>query len=224
MHRKIKIAVLSLVIILSLTACKKTDVVGEVAKTSFESVLEAIPDQIEPDEMNGGWSLSAPDDTARFIWSEDYSNSPIHDVMIEINAQPFISAGLDVNKLPEGIAFDDKLMLGTKLGNDEIKYSEEATPIASFNKIVELYRESIGYHEVLDHYGVDLGDGNKFEWAKDMSTNDKDIVFVVDPEIFIEAGVNPDNVEGWVYASVEMKDNSGKTIEMKKLLKPFDIQ
>jgi len=224
MKSKIIIVALLLVTMVSLSACGQTDVIGKVAKTSFVKVLDAIPDQVKADEMNGGWSLSAPDNTARFIWSKDFSRSPLHDVMLEFDAAPFINAGLDVNKLPEGIAFEDKIMLGTKLGNDELKYSGEATPEASFNQIVNLYRSSIGYHEKLDHYGVDLGNGNKFEWAKDMSTNDKDIVFVVDPKIFIEAGVDPNQVEGWVYASVEMKDNSGKKIEVMKFLKPFDLQ
>jgi len=221
---RIIIASISLLLIGSLTACTQTDVVGKVAKTSFESVLKAIPNQVKPDEINGGWYLVVPDNSARFIWSKDYSKSPIHDVMIEFNAAPFIAAGLDVNKLPAGIVVEDKIMLGTKLGNNELKYSGEVTPLASFDQIVDLYRESIGYHEALDHYGVDLGGGNKFEWAKDMSKNDKDIVFVVNPEIFIAAGVDPAKVEGWKYASVQMKDNSGKTIEVMKFLKPFNLQ
>lgn len=223
MKNRIKTIILFLGAMITLSACAQTDVVGKTAKTSFANVLKAMPDQLEEDEMNGGWSLSAPDQTARFIWSKDYSKSPIHDVMIEFDAAPFIEAGLDVSKLPEGF-FEDKIMLGTKLGSDELKYSGEMTAESSFNKIVELYRESVGYHEVLDHYGVDLGGGNKFEWAKDMNTNEKDIVFVVDPEIFIEAGVDPEKVEGWVYASVETKDEKGKTIEVKKFLKPFNVQ
>lgn len=224
MKSKILVIALSLTIVVSISACGKSDVVGEVAKTSFNSVLEVSSNQIEEDEMNGGWSLSAPDDSARFIWSKDYSKSITHDVMIEFDAQPFVAAGLDVSKLPQGIAFEDKIMLGTKLGDEELKYSGEATPSASFNQLVDNYRDSIGYHEVLDHYGVDLGDGNKFEWAKDMRTNDKDIVFVVDPEMFIKAGVDPNKVEGWVYASVEVKDDKGKPIEVKKFLKPFDLK
>lgn len=221
---KILITALSLNIIVSISACGKSDVVGEVAKTSFNSVLEAIPNQIEEDKMNGGWSLSAPDDSARFIWSKDYSKSMTHDVMIEFDAQPFINAGLDVNKLPQGLAFEDKIMLGTELGDEELKYSGDATASTSFNQLVDLNRDSIGYHEKLDHYGVDLGDGNKFEWAKDMRSNDKDIVFVVDPEIFVKAGVNPEKVEGWTYASVEVKDENGKPIEVMKFLKPFDLK
>jgi len=221
---RIIIAAISLILIGSLTACTQTDVIGKFAKTSFESVLKVIPNQVKPDEKNDGWSLSAPDNSARFIWSKDYSKSPIYDIMIEFNSAPFIAAGLDVNKLPAGIVVGDKIIIGTKLGNNELKYSGDATPLASFNQIVDLYRASIGYHEVLDHYGVDLGSGNKFEWAKDMSKNDKDIVFVANPEIFIAAGVNPDKVEGWKYASVQMKDSTGKTIEVMKFLKPFNLQ
>lgn len=209
---------------LFLAGCQQSDVVGNTAKTSFKSILDAVPEQVTEDEMNGGWSLSAPDNTARFIWSKDYSKSPLYDVMLEFDATPFINAGLDVSKLPVGLAFEDKIMVGAKLGKDTLKYEGEATPEASFNQIVKLYRESIGYHEVLDHYGVDLGNGNKFEWAKDMKTNDKDIVFVVDPQVFIEAGVNPDKVEGWAYKSVQVKDKSGKQIEVMKFLKPFDLQ
>ncbi|MDD3139341.1 MAG: hypothetical protein PHX08_10270 [Lachnospiraceae bacterium] len=223
MKSKIIVIVISLVALVSFSACQKLDVVGNVAKTSFADVLAAIPEQIEPDDMNKGWSLNAPDQTARFIWSEDYSKSPTHDVMLEFDAKPFMEAGLDINKLESGIVVGDKIMLGAKLGKEQLKYKGKITPEASFNKIVELHRASIGYHEALDHYGVDLGNGNKFEWAKDMNKNDKDIVFVVDPEIFIKAGVNPEQVKGWVYASVKMKDSSGKPIEVKKFLKPFDL-
>ncbi len=224
MNKKLKAIALLLVTVISLSACQQTDIVGNVAKSSFAEVVKAIPDQVSEDEMNGGWSLNAPDNSARFIWSKDYSKSPIHDVMIEFDAQPFINAGLDVSKLPEGLAFEDKIMLGTKLGNEELKYSGDVTPEASFDQLVKLYRKSVGYHEVLDHYGVDLGGGNKFEWAKDMGKNDKDIVFVVDPQIFIDAGVNPEQVEGWVYAPVEMLDKNGKQISVDKFLKPFDLQ
>ncbi len=212
------------VAMLALVGCKQLDVVGSQSVTSFEAVLKAIPDKVEADEMNAGWSLSAPDDAVRFIWSEDYSKSPLHDVMLEFDAKPFLDAGLDTGKLPENIQYyEDKLMVGTKLGNDALKYSGEVTPLAAYEQIVNLYRDSIGYHTALDHYGVKLGNGNMFEWAKDMNKNDKDIVFVLNPEPFIAAGVDPNAVEGWAFAKVPMEED-GKAIEVDKLLKPFDLQ
>jgi len=224
MKKKSVLLILSLTALFTLTACNsKIDVVGKTSIKSFEEILNIIPEQVTADEMNGGWSLNAPDESARFIWSKDYSKSPIHDVMLEFDAQPFIDAGLDVSKLPEGMVYEDKIMVGTKLGDDSISYKEEATPLASYEQIVKRYRESIKYHTALDHYGVDLANGNMFEWAKDMSKNDKDIVFVLNPQVFIDAGVDPTKVEGWVFAKVEKEDENGKKIQVDKFLKPFDL-
>ncbi len=207
------------------------DVVGKQSVASFDAVLQAIPDQVTADEMNGGWSLIAPDGSVRFIWSKDYSQSPIHDVMLELDAQAFVDAGLDIEKLPESYAaYEGMLMVGKKLGNDRLTYEGEPTPLASYEQIVGKDRDSIGYHTALDHYGVKLGDGNMFEWAKDMSKNtvaggdqDKDIVFVLNPEPLIAAGVDPAQVKGWAYAQVEVEED-GKTEQVYKFLKPFNLK
>jgi hypothetical protein len=199
-------------------------VVGTESVKSFDQVLRQIPQSVAPDEINGGWSLSAPDDTARFIWSKNYVESPLHDVMLEFDAAPFIAAGLDPEKLPENFAFyEGMIMVGTKLGQETLRYSGEVTPLASYEQIVKLKRSSIGYHGALDHYGVNLGDGNLFEWAKDMSTNDKDIVFVLNPEPFIIAGLDPARIDGWVFTKVTVDDANGKPVEVDKILKPFNL-
>ena len=214
------IAVVAAVLLLP----KNLDVVGKESVTSFNAVLAAAADKVTPDEINGGWSLAAPDGSVRFIWSKDYSKSPMHDVMLELDAQPFLDAGLDASKLPESFAFfEGKLMVGTKLGNNPLTYQGNATPLASYEQIVSKYRDSVGYHAALDHYNVSVGNGNLFEWAKDMGKNDKDIVFVLNPEPFIAAGVDPSAVAGWVFAKVPV-DIDGKPTEVDKLLKPFNLK
>ena len=215
------LGVLSAAAILTLTACAQTDVVGQVSITSFEKVL-AISD-VSTDEMYGGWSLNAPDDSARFFFSSDFKSSAPHDVMIELDAQPFIDAGLDTTLLPAGMFVDGKIMIGRDLGDATFPESAGKTALASYEELVKLQRETIGYHEKLDHYGIDLGGGNKFEWAKDLAANDKDIVFVLDPAMLIDAGVDPAQVTGWVFAKVEMKDESGKPVSEDKFLKPFNL-
>jgi hypothetical protein len=215
---------IGIMIAVMVSACSQLDVVGKDSKSSFKAVLDALPGSIEADEMNAGWSLTAPDGGARFIWSADYSRSPLHDVMLEVDARPFLDAGLDPDKLPGDITFyDGKLMVGTKLGNNKLVYSGAPTPLVSYEHIVNLYRRTIGYHTALDHYGVSIGDGNLFEWAKDMGANDKDIVFVLNPDPFIKAGVNPNTVEGWTFAKVPV-DVNGKPVEVDKFLKPFNIR
>jgi hypothetical protein len=121
------------------------------------------------------------------------------------------------------------LMVGTKLGGND-KVSGTPTALSAYKLIVSKYRDSINYHTSLDHYGVKLGGGNMLEWAKDMETNgydnsaqDKDIVFVLNPEPLIAAGVDPEKVEGWAYAQVTVDEN-GKTEQVWKFLKPFNLK
>ncbi|WP_236354736.1 hypothetical protein [Konateibacter massiliensis] len=213
------------------TGCSSLDVVSQDSVSSFDKVLSAIPDSVTADEAIGGWSLSAPDNSVRFLWSQDYSQSPSFDIMLEVDAEPFLNAGLDPEKLPDNYIFsDNKLIVGTKLGDDKLVYKDAATPIASYEQIVTNYGKSVGYHTAMDHYNVSLGDGNMFEWAKDMDTSsvtketqDKDIVFVLNPEPLIAAGVAPEQVEGWSYATVSVEIN-GKATDVYKFLKPFDLQ
>lgn len=213
------------------TAGGNLDVVGKQSITSFETILNTIPDNVKADEINGGWSLNAPDGSVRFIWARDYSQSPLHDVMLELDAAPFVSAGLDTDKLPDNYAaYDGMLMVGTKLGMEKPVYEREATPLAAYEQIVNKHRSFINYHMDMDHYGVKLGGDNMFEWAKNMETNtvknqnqDKDIVFALNPEPLIAAGVDPEKVEGWVYAPVSVMEGA-KTIEVYKFLKPFNLK
>jgi hypothetical protein len=199
------------------------DVVGTDSVRAFTALLDVIP--ASADHMNGGWSLAAPDGEARFIWSINYAESPLHDVMLEFDAAPLIAAGLDADKLPPDIAyFDGMLMVGAKLGQEALKYSGEATPLASYEQIVKLKRKAIGYHGSLDHYGVTIGNGNLFEWAKNMDTNEKDIVFVLNPDPFLAAGVDPDKIAGWAFAVVTVDDANGKPIQVDKILKPFNLK
>ena len=206
------------------------DVIGQTSISSFSKVLAASPAQVSADAINGGWSLAAPDGSARFIWSQDYSESPLHDVMIELSAEPFIAAGLDASRLPSSYTVNKgMLVVGIKLGNDKLTYTGEATPLAAYEQLVSKYRGSINYHTALDHFGIMLGDGNMFEWAKDLAENtvkgtdqDKDIVFVLNPEPLIAAGVDPQKVAGWVYTQVPVEEG-GQTIQIFKFLKPFNI-
>lgn len=212
----------SALVLAGLVGCSQTDVVAKYGITSFNEVV-GLSDVVADTELKA-WSLSAPDGSARFLFSSNFKATAPHDVMLEIDAQPFIEAGLDATKLPVGMLIDGMIMLGQTLGEQEFSATAQATPEASFKELVKLSRDTLGYHEALGHYGIDLGDGNKFEWAKDLSANDKDIVFVLDPKVFADAGVDVANVNGWVFAKVEVLDASGKKVEVEKLLKPFNLK
>lgn len=219
--KKILVMAIFLITIISLSACNKLDVIRDHSIDSFDQVLKLAEDNVKSEDETGTWSLSAPDQSARFVWSKDYSKTGF-DVFLETDVKPFLDAGLDVLKLPEGMLDGDKLIVGSDLGT-QLTDEKEVSPLESYKKIVFTAREHLKYHGNLDHFGVDLGGGNVFEWAKNMKTNDKDIVFVLNPQVFIDAGVDPDKIEGWIFAKVETMDAKGKKIEVEKLLKPFDL-
>jgi len=222
---KTKITALFALLAITVFSCSKLDVVGSYSIRSFNELLQNAPQLVSEDKANGGWSISAPDNSVRFIWSKNFAESPLYDVMLEINAEPFIAAGLDPSKLPDNFFFKDGMLtVGTKLGNEKLSYQGEASPLASYEQIVKLKRGSIGYHGQLDHYGISLGDGNMFEWAKNLTTNDKDIVFVLNPDPFIAAGVDPAKIDGWAFAKVTVDDANGKPIQVDKILKPFNLR
>lgn len=179
---------------LALSACG--DVVGKIAVTSFEKMQEKA--QVTTTENKT--SISSPTGNV-FEYGTDGT-------AMRLPIAPFAEAGLDLNKLPEYITTKNDMLI--------IRQEYKARDFKTF---VEKYRDKIDYHEALDHYGIDMGNGNKFEWAKDLETNDKDIVFVLNPKPFIDAGVNVENVKGFVYAEVEIK----KGVKEFKLLYPFDL-
>jgi len=225
--KKIIMVIMAMTIIFSLTACQSTDVVAKVGVSSFEAVTNVIPDKIAYDQTNDGWALTSPTGNERFVLSKDFSNDTVlPDIMVEFDAAPFVSAGLDIKKLPEDqykyIESMGKIMMHYEYGQDKFAKSENI--MDSFKEIVKTHRDLLGYHEKLDHYGLALGNGNMFEWAKDMSTNDKDIVFVLNPEPFIKAGVDPAKVQEWVFAKVEVKNKEGKKELVDKFLKPFNLK
>ncbi len=224
---KIALAAAVLSGVLLTAGCTATDVIGKVSVTSFDSVLTSLGDKVATDGTNNGWSLQSPGGE-RFVWSKDFSAAGKPDLMMEFDAKPFLDAGLDPKKLPEGTYWHDAaknlLMVHSEQGTDKSAYTGEPKPLDSFRKIVETHRSLIGYHEKLDHYGVAFGNGDMFEWAKDLSTNDKDIVFVLNPQPFMDAGVDPAKMQEWVFAKVEVKDANGKKELVEKFLKPYSLK
>ena len=210
----------------TVVSCDKLDTVGNHSIRSFGELLNSAPQLAARYDVNGGWYFSAPDGSARFIWSLNFAKSPLFDAMLEFDAVPFIAAGLEPSKLPGNFYFDSKsnlLVVGTRLGTEQLQGYSDESPLTSYQQIVKLKRDAIGYHSAMDHYGINLGDGNLFEWANNLNTNDKDIVFVLNPDPFIKAGVDPNKIEGWAFAKVPAEDEKGRMIEVDKILKPFNL-
>ncbi|GHU71110.1 hypothetical protein FACS1894184_17480 [Clostridia bacterium] len=204
----ILVAALTLAAALLLTGCTTLDVVAKDSARAFKDVLTVLPAQ---DGAASEWFLATPDGGAEFRWSGAL-------VQIKAASQPFIGAGLDVSKLDNA---DDEWIYYAE--DFAMEPQTKANAAAQFEYIVGVGRKNVGYHAEMDHYNILLGDGNLFEWAKDMAANDKDIVFALNPEPLIEAGIDPEKLEGWAYAQVPVMVD-GKAEQVWKFLKPVDLK
>ncbi len=224
MKNKIVVFVFVLLMMSFLVSCQQRKNEDKVIVSSFKDLLDTIPENVKADDTYGGWALTAPDGDERFIWSKDYSKSPYHDVLIEFDSKPFIDAGLDISKLPTNIVLNNKIMVGVKLSNDKLTYNGEATPLDSFKKFIEIKPNQIVYHSELDHYGVNLENGNIFSWAKNILNNDSDIQFLLDPKMLTDAGVDPTKVTGWEYKKNTVIDSNGTKTDIYKFIKSFNLK
>ncbi len=209
-----------------IAGCAATDVVAKKAVESFETVAAASAARIS--FADGAWTLaSAGGDEVRL--SVDYTRPGAGDVEFSFDAAPFAAAGLDIAKLPAAgdVAYaekDGRLVLRFELGSEALSMDAVKSMDKALAELVKAKRERVGYHAALDHYGIKVGGGHMFEWANDIGKNDKDIVWVLNPEPFIAAGLDPAKVEGWVFAKVETMNDEGKKAQVDRLLKPFDLE
>ncbi len=223
--KKMLLAVVLVALALLLASCQALDVVGQGADQAFGAMLAALPEGgAGPDGANSGFALGAPDGSARLWWSRDFDKSESYDILMEFPAKPFLDAGLDAGKLPAGMLEGDTLRVGTSFKGVQPAYPGEATALAAFEQILWQKRDHIKYHADMDHFGVSLDNGNMFEWARDMAKNEKDIVFALNPQVFVDAGVDPEKVQGWAFAKVNTMEDNGRKIQVDKFLKPFNLQ
>ena len=226
------VAVIATALSIGVVSCSATDVVAKVADTSFKAVVDASGNRVAWSSVDEAWSLLSPSGD-KVSFSTDFArtkaDSGLGDLEFSFDAAPFIAAGLQIENLPkaEGLRYelkDDRFLIQFELGSQAFEPGSQKSFEATFTQVVKTQRDRIGYHAALDHYGIELGNGNMFEWAKDLAKNDKDIVWVLNPEPFITAGVDPARLEGWAFAQVETMDEAGKTVFVDKLLKPFNIK
>jgi hypothetical protein len=199
--------ILLLSLLIFIAGCTSTDVVKREAQSSFEEILAV--DSVESSIMDGFAHIIIADG-----YHFDLSLNPQstdEDVIMAVMAMPFLDAGLDITKLPSNMRIKDDMLLITFEG---IKGSMTYDAKGQMNSLLTNNRTLLGYHAELDHFGIALSD-HKFEWAKNMATNDKDAVFILSADVLREAGVNVEAVEGWIFTTMDGMD---------LLLKPIDLK
>ena len=230
-----KLLIFSLVLV-ALAACSgsddnlppnilATDVVGRQSVVAFENLLNAVPTAVSTDTANFGFWIQAPGNVASFFWSYDFSQSQ-YDIIMQLEPEPFLLAGLDPGLLTEHFSFENGwIVLRRKLLNDSLEYTEQPNPLDAYRHLVGRYRDVLDFHIEADHHAIVFDGDNAFEWANDMVTvgatgnpQAADMVFVLNAEPLLEAGVNPEFLEGWRLVTREMMGQSAQ-----KFVKSFDF-
>ncbi len=183
----------ALIVVALLVACS-SDEFKIQANASFKSVIESP--SVETMVENGVAHVKITPE-AHIDFALDSSSA--QDVYMAFMAMPFLTAGLDVSKLPANVIIKGDMLVFSF----DLKDAKAGTnAITQLSNILDTNRSSLTYHKELDHYGLKLG-LNKFEWAKDPLTNDKDAVFVLDGASLISWGVDLTKVEGWVVGEMD---------------------
>ena len=215
--KKIIFIILSLVLAAALLAgCAATDVILKYSPSSLDTIVEKFPAIVTDSTQTDHYFYLSVDGETLLKVSNDFSLTD-EDIAIQTPLKPFTDAGLDPAKLGAGYRTDGTLLYlvadfgaGTGVQNTITNALFES---AKANRAV------LTYHADLDHYGIQLPAG-KFEWAKDESVNDKDIVFVIAAQPLFDLGVDVQNVEGWIFKT--MKDDAGRDFDV--LLKPYSLE
>jgi hypothetical protein len=213
--------ILSIAAMLAISAalfagCSSADVVLKYSPDSFKNIVNKYPTLITDNTLTDHYYYLTVDGETTLKISHDYSLTGTDDIVIETPLKPFVDAGLDVSKLGDGYKVNDDMFYLTADYGNGTGMKDSITD--SLFESVKSDRSVLTYHQKLDHYGVKLTAG-KFEWAKDYTTNDKDLVFVIKAQPLKDLGVDVNNISGWTFATVQDADGSNVDV----LLKPYNL-
>lgn len=199
---------------------------------AMESHLGKYPDRIgfHPELSHWGFTTPAGD---KFEWTADTAAN-VADLAVVLLADPLVAAGVDPNALQaKGWLYNPATTGDHSTPAVLIKpYDLDSTPAgpaagtqdgaaAAFRRIVERFPARIGFHHELDHYGLTLSGAEKFEWAKNLSTNTIDLAFVLEADDLLSAGADVSKLKaaGWVYSEATTGEHASPAL----LIKPVSL-
>lgn len=177
--------------------------ISRLSAMAFADILRKYP----PEEGGFDWGLLAPDEKAEFFWGGNKAG-------LLIDTRPFEAAGLDVAKL-DG-AGNSLFTVYVELDRD----ANKKRAMSNFRGIVYAGSEKVSYDAESGYFSFDVGNGNIFKWTKDMSNDGMDVIFELNPKLLIEAGLNPNGIDGWKYTKVKVNID-GAALDEWKLVKSF---
>ncbi len=180
-----KLAIVILALALLLPACSVINAGQQDGVRAFGDVLAVLPPEGDGRSDSGAWCITAPDGSARFEWD----NQSV-DMFVDARAVNLpVREGVDP---PTGLIFHAPAF---NMLNQDV----QQTPLAQFEKNLRFVRDYFSYDEQTGRYGIGLSDGAaRFEWARDISATDKDIVFALNAALVSPDADALEKADGWV--------------------------
>lgn len=156
-------------------------------------------------------------DNDKFEWTEDASISNA-DFSISLNAEPFITAGLDVAQL-KGASFTylaaidnapGMLVHTFDVGNGNQVFTDREKAFRNLIGQIPLQLNALNQ----DGYILDIGQEFQVHWNGEQRQN-KDIGFIINADDLIQAGLKIDQLAGWKV--MKNKDVNDKQVRLIKI-------
>lgn len=231
--KRVLTVALSTVLVLSLAACGNKDVeetVTDKGVNAFNEIVKTYPDKKGFHDALQHWGFEM-ESGEKLEWSKDMSANKADFAMV-VKAEPLINAGLDVGKLDKNVWIFEEAGKNT-MGMEQpavliLPYDISDTKLASKNSndsmkaLLEADSDNLIYHEDKQHYVLNLGGTNEAIWTEELGLNDSDMIFVLDAEPLIAAGLDIDKLEGsgWTFKKASEADKTPdqiiKTYDLKK--------
>jgi hypothetical protein len=195
---------------ISLSANPKLDVVANYAMESFKSFEEIIQLNDYDKQL---YNVYSPDGTEILSFGES--------VRLTVDVGCFTTAAFCPDKFGgEGTLEGSRLTIaannvkGVNAGNG-------SNIIDTFENVLRSNRHALEYHTDKDLFELHLGGGNAFRWAKDWRTNTQGMTFILNPQPFVEAGLELENLEGWRVADIDIMHGPESSQTVLRLLKNY---
>jgi hypothetical protein len=171
------------------------------------------------------WGLSLPGG-GKFEWTKDMSAGPIDFAMV-IPAEPFIRAGLEVDRLGGGFVFQAAGVEGGMATPDlllrpyDVSDKRENSQ-GSEDALRRIFKENnrlVAYQGDLQAYRLLLGEGFEVRWTEKLGLNAADLSFIIPADPLIAAGLDPARLGGWVFKAAADTGAGNQLVESYSLAK-----
>lgn len=225
----ISAVVLSLSLSVTMTACSNRltgSEQGDEGYKAFSTILKENKDKVGFHAELSHWGYTLPTGE-KFEWTKDTSAN-VADMALVMLADPFINAGLDVKKLDnkewlynpaaveEGKEMPNRLI---KPYNVSDKKQQSSGSEDAMRRIIRTNPDLLKYSSETKKYRISLGDGFEAQWTEKPGITDSDMVFVLNAEPLVKAGLDTKKLDGsgWVFktGNNDTPDQLVKTFKLK---------